>query len=163
MYRSNSGIMRFPKEPKLRLGTNLAISRALSSTCFPATMQQILHYSDCPLSSHAAFGVNVQHWRQLLSTGHGRQACLNNNNPCSHPPSSHAAPSLHVFTPFQVNFLPLLVHRPSAHDGRSSPLTPTQPCLQQAGSLGPRVQRRSSIIVHHHPFTHCLPMIPSLD
>jgi hypothetical protein len=131
------GIMRFPKEAKLRLGANLANSRALFSTCFNYTV---------------VIPCSRQSWRQCPARTattvhcHWQAACLNNS---SHPPSSHAAPSLHVFTPFQVIFLPLLVHRPSAHDGRSSPLTPTQPCLQQAGSLGPRASDGAAPIFNH--------------
>jgi hypothetical protein len=141
------GIMRFPKEAKLRLGANLANSRALIGTCFPATNNYTFRTARCrPMQPLASMSSTNGNYCPLC---HWQAACLNNNNPCSHPPSSHAVPSLHVFTPFQVNFLPLLVHRPSAHDGRSSPLTPTQPCLQQAGSLRPRASDGTAPIFNH--------------
>ena len=78
MYRNDFlALCVSQKKSILVLAANLAISRALLfSTLHTSLPTNITHYSVCPLSSHATFGVNVQLERQLLSTGHGRHVSI---------------------------------------------------------------------------------------
>src|SRR5882757_3363917 len=147
--------MRFPKEANLwswrktwQFHVHYLVHASLQQMCNKCNEQGTLVLLGLPvvIPSHATFGVNVHHsGNYCLITVHWQAASLNNNNPCSHPPSSHAAPSLHVFTPFQVIFLLLLVRRPSAHDGRSSPFPPNPVCskrLPPASGAAPIVNHR---------------------
>jgi hypothetical protein len=147
------------KKPVFALGANLAISRAL---LFSTYMLPIFTLFGGPLSSHATFGVNVQHERQLLSTGHGRHVSITTTLvPISVFARCPVASRFHSIPGELLTSLGTSSLRPQR---TFVPLSPTQPSLQQQLPR-PRVQRRSesSMIILHGSTTPSPIMFPSLD
>jgi hypothetical protein len=156
------------KKPIFALGKLGNFTCTIWLQCFPCEMNEqyiTVHCSDCSRCHPiAAFGLNVQHERQLVSTG--RQLVSITTTPLFTSPVFARCPIASRFHFILGKLLTSL--GPSLRPRRTFvPLSPnpTQPAAR--GSLRPRLQRRSSMIVQlqrspriHNPS----PIVfPSLD
>jgi hypothetical protein len=144
MYRNIFfGIMRFPKEARPCAWQTWQFHVRYLVTCFTFVPLQLWHQCSARAVNYCPL------------------ACLDNNNPRTHPPSSHAAPVARLALRFHSIPGELLTSLgPSLRPRRTFvPLSPNPTQHAASGSLGPRNSGAAQIVNDrspriHNPFTH---------